>query len=450
MATVLRMPGVSADANEADLLEWAVSPGDSVKRGDVVATVETEKAVVDLEAEEDGVLFKTLASPGESVAIGGPIAIFVLQGEEVGDEEAVLAGLGLGPQSSGPLPGVDEERSQDALVPGATLAIEHTADGVANGRPGQSRTRIFASPLVRRLAGEAGILLEELEGSGPSGRIRRRDLELALSRRAAAPPVADSGGPDAPPPATSLPPAAAPTQPDASSATRPAEAGEFTDTAHTKFRRAVATALTSSKQNVPHFYLKATCAVDQLLELRQRVNADGRVKITINDFLVKAAALAMVEVPEMNVVWTPEAVRRFSSVDIAVAMATERGLMTPVVRSVESRSLSDLSAAVKDLGARAGAGTLKQHELEGGTLTISNLGMFGTEEFAAIINPPQVGILAVGAVTAQPVEVDGRLELGRCIKVVLSVDHRPVDGALAARWLRSFQQLVQEPLQLLV
>jgi len=212
----------------------------------------------------------------------------------------------------------------------------------------------------------------------------------------------------------------------------------------------VATALTASKQNVPHFYLKATCAVDQLLELRQRVNAGGRVKITINDFVVKAAALAMVEVPEMNVVWTPEAVRRFSSVDIAVAMATERGLMTPVVRSVESRSLSDLSAAVKDLGARAGAGTLKQHELEGGTLTISNLGMFGTEEFTAIINPPQVGILAVGAVTAQPVEVDGRLELGRCIKVVLSVDHRPVDGALAARWLQSFQQLIEEPLQLLV
>lgn len=438
MASVLRMPGVSADASEAELMEWAVSPGDSVKRGDVVATVETEKAVVDLEAEEDGVLLKTFASAGESVPIGDPIAVFLQSGESAGDEEAILAALGLGPQSSGPLPGVDEERSQDALVPGASQEIEHTADTVVDagtalvdGPP----HRYFATPLVRKLAAEARIPLGELQGSGPNGRIRRRDLDAALARRASAqqPPVALEH----------------PVAPVASG--RAAEGGGFTDLPHTRFRRAVAGALTASKQSVPHFYLKATCRVDGLLELRARVNADGGVKITINDFFVKAAALAMVQVPDMNVVWTPDAVRRFDSVDIAVAMATERGLMTPVVRAVQARPLSEVSTAIKDLGARGGAGTLKQHELEGGSLTISNLGMFGTEEFAAIINPPQVGILAVGAVTSQVVPgADGELEVARCVKVVLSVDHRPVDGALAAQWLQHFKQLIENPFRILV
>lgn len=439
MASVLRMPGVSADANEAALVDWAVSPGDTVKRGDVVATVETEKAVVDLEAEDDGILLKTFAAAGDSVPIGGPIAVFVKPGEPA-DEAAVLEGLGLGPQSSGPLPGAEEERSQDTLVPGAKPAIEHTADSVVTS-PGAAdgRSRIFASPLVRRLAQEAGVSLEDLSGTGPNGRIRRRDLEEALASRS----EATVGVRDASAPASSVGGAA--------SSPTTAEASGFSDEPHTKFRRAVAAALTASKQTVPHFYLKATCRVDGLLELRQKVNVADGVKITINDFIVKAAALAMLEVPEMNVVWTPEAVRRFDSVDIAVAMATERGLMTPVVRAVQHRTLSDLSRTVKDLGSRAGAGTLKQRELEGGSLTISNLGMFGTEEFAAIINPPHVGILAVGAVTPQPVESsDGTLELARCVKVVLSVDHRPVDGALAAQWLRSFKQLVEEPLRLLV
>lgn len=454
MATVLRMPGVSADAMEAELQEWAVSPGDRVKRGDVVATVETEKAVVDIEAEEDGVLLRTFASAGESVPIGGPIAVFVRPDEEADDEEAVLAGLGLGPQSSGPLRGVDEERSQDSLVPGSEPEIGHTSDTVVatGGDGGAGRSRIFASPLVRRLALEAGIALEELKGSGPNGRIRRRDLEDALSRKAAAPSrdeasVAAQVDPAMPTPATSAPGQTS----QAATAGGRGESAGYTEEPHTKFRRAVANALTASKQTVPHFYLKATCRVDELLELRARVNDGDRVKVTINDFIVKAAAVAMVEVPAMNVVWTPEGVRRFDSVDIAVAMATERGLMTPVVRSVQHRSLSDISATGKELASRAGAGTLKQQELEGGSLTISNLGMFGTEEFAAIINPPQVGILAVGAVTPQAVEGSaGDVRLGRCVKVVLSVDHRPVDGALAAQWLQSFKTLVEDPLRLLV
>lgn len=440
MASVLRMPGVSADANEAELLEWTVSPGDSVKRGDVVATVETEKAVVDLEAEQDGVLLKTFASAGVSVPIGDPIAVFLQAGEKATDEETILAALGLGPQSSGPLPGADEERSQDALVPGVEPEIEHTVDTVVDAGSASTDApvqRRFATPLVRKLAAEAGISLGQLQGSGPNGRIRRRDLDAALAQRSST----QEPGPVAP--VTAAAPAAAPV--------RELGAAGFTDLPHTRFRRAVAGALTASKQNVPHFYLKATCRVGELLELRARVNAGRDVKITINDFIVKAAALAMVQVPDMNVVWTPDAVRRFDSVDIAVAMATERGLMTPVVRSVEGRSLSEVSAAIKDLGTRGGAGTLKQQELEGGSLTISNLGMFGTEEFAAIINPPQVGILAVGAVTPQAVaNADGELEVAPCLTFVLSVDHRPVDGALAAQWLQVFKQLIETPIRILV
>jgi pyruvate dehydrogenase E2 component (dihydrolipoamide acetyltransferase) len=242
-------------------------------------------------------------------------------------------------------------------------------------------------------------------------------------------------------------PVAAPAQPAAEA---PSGAG-YTDIPHTRFRRAVAGALTASKQQVPHFYLKATCRVDRLMELRRQVNTESGVRITINDFVVKAAARAMVEVPDMNVVWTADAVRRFDSVDIAVAVDSERGLMTPVVRGAQSRSLSDLSATIKDLAARAGAGTLKQQELEGGSLAISNLGMFGIEEFAAIINPPQAGILAVGAVTGRPVQQDdGSVGFGQFLTVVLSADHRPVDGALAARWLAAFRELVENPMRLLV
>lgn len=463
MPTVLRMPGVSADATEAALVEWNVSPGGKVSRGDVIATVETEKAMVEMEAEEDGILLKTLATPGDSVPIGDPIAVLVKPGEEAAGEEAILADLGLGPQASGPLDGVDEERSQDALVPGATPEIERTADEVVRG-DGAGMVRTFASPIARRLAAEAGLTLEDLQGSGPGGRIRRRDVESAIARREGRPlpsPAAASGAaalgagaPGAAPEDATVPVSA----PSAAAAVPPARTEAsvgFTDIPHTKFRRAVAAALTASKQQVPHFYLKATCHVDRLLELRALVNADAGadsgVKITINDFLVKAAARAMVEVPDMNVIWTPEAVRRFDSVDVAVAVASQRGLLTPVVRSVQARSLSDISASIKDLAARADAGALKQSELEGGSLAISNLGMFGTEEFAAIINPPQVGILAVGAVTAQPVESDsGEVVFGKAVKVVLSVDHRPVDGALAARWLQKFKELVESPLRLLV
>lgn len=457
------MPGVSADATEAALVDWEVQPGAAVKRGDVLASIETEKAVVELEAEEDAVLYKTLVTPGELVAIGGPMAVFVQPGEEARGEAAILDSLGLGageagaghtepalgPQSRGPLPPEDEERSQDALVPGAPQAeIAHTADnlaplGAGGGRVDQGDARrVFASPLARRIAGGAGLRWQDLVGTGPGGRIRRRDVEAALEQRQAAPEVAAPQPPDA---TAAQAPAAA-----AASGTAAVVAGA-SSVPHSRFRRAVATALTASKQQVPHFYLKASCRVDALLDLRRQVNADGAVRITVNDLVVKAAAGAFVLVPEMNVAWTPDAVVQLDDVAVAVAVASERGLVTPVVRSAHSRSVSDISADIKDLAARAGAGALKQHELQGGSLTISNLGMFGIEEFTAIINPPQVGILAVGATTLRPVQLDdGSVGFGQFLTVVLSADHRPVDGALAARWLQAFRELLENPLRLLV
>lgn len=474
MASVLRMPGVSADATEASLLEWVVQPGSAVRRGDVVANVETDKAVVELAADEDAVLFKTLAEAGETVPVGGPIAVLVQPGEEAQGEDAILAGVGLGaspsgspsespstspelergPQRGGPLEPVDEERSQDHLVPGATPGIGHTADQVVAGNGDGLRGRVFASPLARRMALEAGLRLEDLEGTGPGGRIRRRDVELVLTRQDTRPAGVHLEVAPPPPPGDGTPgPAAQPTRevPAAAGGGTARDTDGYTEVPHTRFLRAVAGALAASKQQVPHFYLKATCRVDALMDLRRQVNAETGGTITINDFLVKAAARALADVPEMNVVWTPDAVRRLESVDVAVAVDSERGLMTPVVRSAHSRSLSDLSATVKDLVARAGAGALKQHELEGGSLAVSNLGMYGVEEFTAIINPPQAGILAVGAVTSRPVETgDGGVGFGRFLTVVLSADHRPVDGALAARWLARFRELVQQPMRLLV
>jgi pyruvate dehydrogenase E2 component (dihydrolipoamide acetyltransferase) len=433
---------VSADATEAVLVEWTVKPGAQVKRGDVIASVETDKAMVELEAEEDAVLLKTFAAAGEAVSVGGPIAVFVQPGEDAGGEDSILAELGLGPQSSGPVSQADEEHS---LVPGASPEIEHTADQVA-ASGGKAGGRLFASPLARRMAAEAGLRIEDLEGSGPGGRIRRRDVEAALGRpgrTAQAGPEAAPAGPEAA--LAEHEPAQAEHEPAA------VASDAYTDIPHTRFQRAAASALTASKQQVPHFYLKATCRVDRLAELRATANAASGLKITLNDFIVKAAGQALADVPDMNVSWTPDAVRRFASADIAVAVASERGLMTPVVRSVQSRSLSDISAAIKDLAARAGAGRLKQQELEGGSLAVSNLGMFGVEEFTAIINPPQAGILAVGAVTSLPIETDdGGIGFAKFIKVVLSVDHRPVDGALAARWLGRFKELIESPFRLLL
>ena len=399
MARFMPMPAVSAASGEAQLQDWLVGPGQPFAAGQAIVVVETEKAIVDIEADADGILLQTLASPGAVVAVGEPIAVLGEPGESVSAAATLLATLAR------------------ATAPAAVVTPP-----VAPPTPPVAPHRLFSSPLARRMAREAGLPIEELRGSGPDGRIVRRDVVAALARRQ----EADR--------ATAEPPAASP---------------GYVDVPHTRMRQAIATRLSRSKSTIPHFYLRGTCQVDRLLALRAELNATGDTRISVNDLVLKAAARAHELVPEMNVRWTDEAVRTLDSVDIAVAVATDGGLLTPVVPGVERMTVTRLAQTTRELAERAKSGRLHQHELEGGAMTVTNLGMFGTEEFAAIINPPQSAILAVGATTKAPVIVDDRVAVGTILRVTLSVDHRPIDGVVAARWMRAFTGLVENPLRIL-
>jgi pyruvate dehydrogenase E2 component (dihydrolipoamide acetyltransferase) len=383
----------------------------------VLVTVETDKAVVDVEADQPGVVVKLLVPSGTTVEVGAPIAVLADPGETVGDVDALLGQLGVISEATPPDPEGAPDQPLSPAVPAAldTVAVSGLTPAPAANENGHGR--IFASPLARRLAREAQLPLEGITGTGPGGRIVRRDVEAAATRR----------------------PEPVPTVAD----------GDWTDVPHTSMRRAIARRLTESKQTVPHFTLRATVRVDRLLELRAEL-ADLGTKTSVTDLLVKAVARAHAVVPRMNAIWTPDATRQFSSVDVAVAVATGTGLLTPVVRGVDRASVGAIAGTVRDLVERARAGRLRQDELEGGSITLTNLGMYGTEEFAAIINPPQSAILAVGAARQEPVVVDGQLAVATVLHATVSADHRVVDGALAAEWMAAFTAAVEQPLQLLV
>jgi len=417
MARLLRMPEVAANAVEAVLSQWPVPEETPFRAQDAIATVETEKAVVDVPADADGVILKTLVPAGAVVGVGAPIALLGEPGELVEDLSALLVELGVGP-----------EIAPSVSAP-STSAATHGGG------------RIFSSPLARRLAKEAGLSIADISGTGPGGRIVRRDIEQAATTRTASlredvlrePVMAPKSG----------------------SAMATSEVmASHDDIPHTRTRRAIAARLTESTREAPHFFLHGTARVDKLLKLRARLNDpgndSGEVSVSVNDLVVTAAARAHVLVPAMNVIWMPDAVRSFSGVDISLAVATDRGLVTPVLRSVDRMTLSAVAAAASDLVGRARSGGLQQEELEGGTLTVTNLGMFGTEGFAAIINPPQSAILAVGAALERPVVTKGRLKVGTVMNFTLSVDHRPIDGATAAQWMATFISLLQEPVRILV
>lgn len=422
MASVLRMPEVAANATEAVLAEWMVTENSDFAAQATIATVETEKALVDVEAEAAGVILKTLVEAGSQVEVGSPIAVLGEVGETVADLDALLAELGI----SEPVDHVAPDRRDVPVDPGsaAPLPPEPSAAPV-NG----SSERVFASPLARKLAKDAGLPVEEIAGSGPRGRILRRDVDEAIATRSSTTVQAGVAGPR-----PTVPPAAA--------------AGA--ELPHSRLRRAIANRLVESKQTAPHFYLRATVRADRLVALRAELKEGASVRISLNDLVVKAVAAAHRVVPEMNVVWTPDAVRTFTAVDVAVAVATDRGLVTPVVRDVGSLSVGDVAASIQDLAGRARAGRLKQDELEGGTISVTNLGMYGVEEFAAIINPPQAAILAVGAVRDEAVVEGGTVVPGKLMTVTLSVDHRPVDGVVAARWLAVLKALLEHPVRILV
>jgi len=440
MPRLLRMPGISADAEEVVFLEWCSTVGSTVAAGAAIATVETEKANVDIEAEEEAVLWRTLIEPGDAVAVGAPIAVLAGVGEDVSDEGSVLDALGLATTSAADaaehhVADHDNVEERDATAEPTATPAEATAPSPAvdiGVDTPQANGRLFASPLARKLARDNNIALDSVVGTGPGGRIVRRDIDLVRDGRA----VHGASQPSASQPREGLGHQAMP-------------AAEFVDIPHSGMRRAIARALTASKQNVPHFYLESTCRVESLLQMRETINNDSPVRISINDFVLKAVGKALMDVPEMNVVWTDDAVRRFSTADVSVAVGGDHGLVTPVLRSVESMSLSQVSGHVRDFVDRAGSGKLKQGELEGGSFSVSNLGMYGVERFAAIINPPQAGILAVGAVREEPVVTNGSLRIGSVLTVTLSADHRGVDGVVAATWLKRFTALMENPALLL-
>lgn len=430
MATVVRMPEVLANTAEAALQTWLVKVGDTVSVGQPLAEVETEKAMVEYNSEVDGTLLRVLVEAGKTVDVGTPIAVVGAAGTADGDVDTLLAAAGATVPAAVVAEPVESETPAGA-VPSDEPRERAVAEPVeAPAAPSVDHAgRLFASPLVRRLAKERGLELSTVAGTGPGGRIVRRDLDGLTAQAPAAP-------------ATSSAPAPA--------AKAAAGAAVFEEVPHSGMRRAIARRLAESKSTVPHFYLTAECRVDELLALRKRINESSPVKISVNDFVVKAVAAAMVDVPDANVTWTDTAMRRYSGVDIAIAVATDGGLLTPVLRGVERRTLSDISATIAELATRARAGRLRQDELEGGSFSVTNLGMYGTREFSAILNPPQSGILAVGAAKQQPVVQDGELAIATVMKCTLSADHRAIDGALAAQWLAAFTARIENPLGILV
>ena len=405
MAKLLHMPEVSANATHAAIQNWTLKEGDSISAGDCIAEIETEKALVELAAEEDAVLGKILVEPGREVEVGAPIGVLFARGETDVDIAALLA-------KAGALAAANEPVVDDAPVLQPRAEVIPAIDA-------HHRGRIFASPLARRLAAAKGLDLASLKGSGPNGRIVKRDVEAA-------------------------PVAAAVAAPTLVSIT------DFDEIPHSSMRKTIARRLVESKATVPHFYLDMECRMESLLALREQVNQTAARKISINDFIVKAVAVALQQVPAMNVTWTETALRRYHQADVCVAVSTDSGLITPVVRNADSKALSQISAEVAELAGRARDGRLRPEEYQGGSFTISNLGMFGVEQFSAIINPPHAAILAVGATQQKPVVENGELKVGSVLRCTLSVDHRAVDGALAAQWLAVFKSLMENPLGMLI
>jgi len=411
MATVVRMPSVLAGASEAVISTWLVAPGDEVIVGKPIAEIETDKAVVEYAAEQAGVIGRIVCEPGATASIGDPIAVLVADGETDADIDAVLETTASGP----PVPAAQAPEAQ----PPAAQPPAAQPSAAQPSAAGRTPVRTFASPLVRKIAGQKGIDLASVSGTGPNGRIVRRDLERMAAK------------PQQPAPAA-------------------VRAAGDTLVPHTPMRRAIARRLTQSKATVPHFYLAAECAVDDLLDLRKQINETAPVKISVNDFVIMAAAAAFGDVPEANVTWSEDGLIAHAGVDIAVAVATDGGLVAPVLRDLGPKKLSEVARSARDVAQRARDRRLRQDELEGGVFSVSNLGMYGTLEFSAIINPPQSGILAVGAARQQPVARDGALAVATVLRCTLSVDHRAIDGALAARWLTAFTNRLENPLTSIV
>ena len=434
MPIEILMPALSPTMTEGNVTKWLKKEGDEVHSGDVLAEIETDKATMEFEAVDDGRLGKILVPEGaEGIKVNQPIAVLLGEGEDASALDQIA-----------------EKPTTPAAAP-TTIAAEPqpmTQPSVARSSSGNGR--IFASPLARRMAQQAGLDLAAITGSGPQGRIVKADIEAALSAERGAPAPA-AGRPVAQPqPGPAAPPAA----PAVLSKERVlALAGNppYTERPLTAMRRVIARRLTESKQTVPHFYLTVDCEIDELLKFRAELNGKSDAyRISVNDFVIRAAALALRQVPAANASWSDEAILLWDTVDIAVAVALEDGLITPIVKQADRKGLATIANETKDLAARARAGKLKLEEFQGGTFSISNLGMFGVRDFAAVINPPHGGILAVGAGEQRPVVKNGALAIATVMSCTLSCDHRAVDGAVGAQFLAAFKKLVEDPLTMLL
>jgi len=421
MATVVRMPAALAGVTEGAIQTWMLKVGETVASGQPLAEIETEKAVVEFASEVGGTVARLLVEPGDNVQVGAPIAVILEAGES---DDAVAAALADAGVSAAPTPAVTATPAapepETAPEPPTSPAAGVVVAPAPENTPVQHGRR-FASPIVRRIARERGIDLAGVAGSGPDGRIVRRDLDGVTASPAPLP-----------------------------AARAEAVTASGTDVALTGMRRAIARRLTESKTTVPHFYVTAHTRVDRLLELRRQVNEAADHKVSVNDFVLKAVAGALLDVPAANAIWGGDHITTFGTADIAVAVAVEGGLLTPVLRGVDSMSLVEVAAAVADAAERARAGKLRQDELDGGSFSVSNLGMYGVDEFSAILNPPQSGILAVAAAKQQPVVDDGVLAVATVMTVTLSADHRVIDGAVAAQWMVAFVRRIENPVSALI
>jgi len=456
MPTNILMPALSPTMEKGNLAKWLKKEGDTIKSGDVIAEIETDKATMEVEAVDEGVLAKIVVPEGTAdVPVNELIGLIASEGE---DAKAVASGAAKPVSTAKPAPSAAAApkpaevsvlaapkpgEAPGAAAPKAAAPAPALANGHAEG------ARVFSSPLARRIAKEAGIDIGAVKGSGPHGRVVERDVKAAIASGGAAAPAGRGAAAPAP--------AARPGMSD-EMVKKLFEPGSFTEVPHDGMRKTIARRLTEAKSTIPHFYLSLDCRIDALLKLREEINAaaskdkDGKptYKVSVNDFVIKALALALVKVPEANVSWTESAMLKHKHADVGVAVAIPGGLITPIVRKAEIKTLSVISNEMKDFAARAKARKLKPQEYEGGTTAVSNLGMFGITNFSAVINPPHASILAVGAGEKRVVVENAAPAVATVMSVTLSTDHRAVDGALGAELLAAFKALIESPVAMLV
>jgi pyruvate dehydrogenase E2 component (dihydrolipoamide acetyltransferase) len=435
MPIQILMPALSPTMTEGNLARWLKKEGDAVKAGQVIAEIETDKATMEVEAVDEGTIGKIIIPAGsQGIKVNTPIAVLLEEGEDAAKLSAAETPPSLTLPTGGrePVSPAPSSAAPKATAQPNSLLETKGSDG---GALQAGKSRIVASPLARRIAEQNKIDLSRLQGSGPNGRIIKIDVEQALK-----------AGPKPAQAARSAQPAA-----------QGIDARDYADklgmayTAmpNSSIRKVIARRLTESKQLVPHFYLSVDCELDELLVLRKKLNEAHHSKISVNDFIIRAVALALKAVPAANASWTDDAILQYTKADVSVAVATSNGLITPIIKQAETKSLLQISTEMKDLATRARDGKLRPEEFQGGGFSISNLGMFGVREFAAIINPPQSCILAVGVGEQRPVVKNGQLAIATVMSVTLSVDHRAVDGAVGAEFLQAFKPLIEQPFRLI-